>query len=42
LRDIQVYVEDIIEAINNIEKYTRGLNYDSFAIQKFLGKTWRE
>ena len=34
MRDIQVYVEDIIEAINNIEKYTRGLTYETFAKDK--------
>jgi uncharacterized protein with HEPN domain len=30
LRDFQVYVEDIIDAINSIEEYTRGLTYDAF------------
>jgi uncharacterized protein with HEPN domain len=34
LRDIQVYVEDIIGAINNIEKYTKGLTYEAFAKDK--------
>jgi uncharacterized protein with HEPN domain len=31
VRDFQVYVEDIIDAINNIEKYTSGFTYNSFA-----------
>lgn len=36
MRDIQVYVEDIIEAINNIEKYTRGLTKHLPKIRKLL------
>ena len=31
MRDFQVYIEDIIEAINAIEEYTKGLTYDAFA-----------
>jgi hypothetical protein len=31
LRDFQVYIEDIIEDINAIEEYTKGLTYDAFA-----------
>jgi uncharacterized protein with HEPN domain len=34
LRDFQVYVEDIIDAINNIEAYTKGLTYESFVSDK--------
>lgn len=30
MRDFQVYLEDIIDAINSIEEYTRGLTYDAF------------
>jgi uncharacterized protein with HEPN domain len=30
LRDFQVYVEDIIDAINSIETYTKGLTYEGF------------
>lgn len=31
MRDYQVYFEDIIEAIGNIESYIEGLTYDDFA-----------
>jgi uncharacterized protein with HEPN domain len=34
LRDFQVYVEDIIDAINNIEAYTKGLTYENFVSDK--------
>jgi uncharacterized protein with HEPN domain len=34
LRDFQVYVEDIIEAINSIDEYTKGLTYEDFAADK--------
>jgi uncharacterized protein with HEPN domain len=34
LRDFQVYVEDIIDAINNIGEYTKGLTYESFVSDK--------
>jgi uncharacterized protein with HEPN domain len=34
LRDFQVYVEDIIDAINSIEAYTKGLTYEGFASDK--------
>ena len=30
MRDFQVYVEDIIDAINSIEAYTKGLTYEDF------------
>jgi uncharacterized protein with HEPN domain len=30
LRDFQVYLEDIVDAINSIETYTKGLTYDDF------------
>ena len=30
MRDFQVYVEDIIDAINSIEAYTKGLTYEGF------------
>jgi uncharacterized protein with HEPN domain len=30
LRDFQVYLEDIVNAINSIEAYTKGLTYDNF------------
>jgi hypothetical protein len=30
LRDFQVYLEDIIDAINSIEEYTRGLTFNAF------------
>lgn len=34
MRDFQVYIEDIIEAINAIEEYTKGLTYEAFANDK--------
>jgi len=34
LRDFQVYVEDIIDAINKIEEDTKGLTYESFVSDK--------
>ena len=34
MRDFQVYIEDIIDAINNIEEYTEKLTYESFAKDK--------
>jgi uncharacterized protein with HEPN domain len=34
LRDFQVYVEDIIDAINSIEEYTRDLTYEGFVKDK--------
>jgi uncharacterized protein with HEPN domain len=34
LRDFQVYVEDIINAINSIEAYTKGLTYEDFVCDK--------
>jgi uncharacterized protein with HEPN domain len=30
LRDYQVYIEDIIDAIDSIETYTKGLTYEGF------------
>lgn len=30
MRDCQVYLEDIISAINSIEAYTKGLTYEEF------------
>jgi len=30
LRDFQIYVEDIIDAMNSIEAYTKGLTYEGF------------
>lgn len=30
MRDFQVYVEDIIDAINSIESYTKGMTYEGF------------
>jgi uncharacterized protein with HEPN domain len=30
LRDFQVYLEDIIDAIKHIEEYTEGLTYSQF------------
>ncbi len=29
-RDYNIYLEDILEAINNIEKYVAGKNYETF------------
>jgi uncharacterized protein with HEPN domain len=34
LRDFQVYVEDIIEAIDSIQAYTKGLTYEKFSCDK--------
>ena len=34
MRDFQVYIEDIIDAINSIEEYTEQLTYESFAKDK--------
>ena len=34
MRDFQVYIEDIIDAINSIEEYTGQLTYESFAKDK--------
>ena len=34
MRDFQVYVEDILDAINSIEEYTKGLTYESFVSDK--------
>ncbi len=34
MRDFQVYVEDIIAAINSIEAYTKGLTYEDFVSDK--------
>ena len=34
MRDFQTYVEDIVDAINSIEEYTKGLTYDAFAKDK--------
>ena len=34
MRDFQVYVEDIIDAINKIEEDTKGLTYESFVSDK--------
>ena len=34
MRDFQVYLEDIIDAIKSIEEYTRGLTYKAFAKDK--------
>jgi uncharacterized protein with HEPN domain len=31
VREFQVYLEDVIDAIDSIEEYTRGLTYDAFA-----------
>lgn len=30
MRDVQVYIEDIIDAINSIEAYTKDLTYEDF------------
>ncbi len=30
MRDFQVYLEDVIDAINSIEAYTKGLTYEGF------------
>jgi uncharacterized protein with HEPN domain len=30
LRDFQVYFEDIIDALNSIDEYTKGLTYEGF------------
>jgi uncharacterized protein with HEPN domain len=30
VRDFQVYLEDIIEAVNSIEEYTKELRYEAF------------
>ncbi len=30
MRDFQVYLEDIIDALNSIEAYTKGLTYEAF------------
>ena len=30
MRDFQVYLEDIIDALNCIEAYTKGLTYEAF------------
>ena len=30
MRTFQVYLEDIIDAINSIEEYTRGLTFNAF------------
>jgi uncharacterized protein with HEPN domain len=30
LRDFQVYVEDIIDAINSIDQYTKAMTYEQF------------
>ena len=34
MRDFQTYVEDIVDAMNSIEEYTKGLTYDAFAKDK--------
>ncbi len=34
MRDFQVYVEDIIDAMNSIEFYTKGLTYEGFVKDK--------
>jgi uncharacterized protein with HEPN domain len=34
LRDFRVYVEDVIDAINSIEEYTRGLTCERFVKDK--------
>jgi uncharacterized protein with HEPN domain len=34
LRDFQVYIEDIIQAIDSIQTYTEGLTYNVFARDK--------
>jgi uncharacterized protein with HEPN domain len=34
LRDFQVYIEDIIQAINSIQAYTEGLTYEGFVCDK--------
>jgi uncharacterized protein with HEPN domain len=34
LRDFQVYIEDIIEAIDRIKTYTEGLTYEAFVSDK--------
>ena len=34
MRDFQVYLEDIIEAIDSIEEYTRALTYKAFVKDK--------
>ena len=34
MRDFQVYLEDIIDAINSIEAYTKGLTYEGFVSDK--------
>ncbi|WGM90360.1 MAG: DUF86 domain-containing protein [Candidatus Bathyarchaeum tardum] len=30
MRDFRVYLEDMVEAINCIEEYTRGMSYEAF------------
>jgi uncharacterized protein with HEPN domain len=34
LRDFQVYLEDIIQAIDSIQTYTEGLTYEDFSCDK--------
>ena len=34
MRDFQVYIEDIIQAIDSIQTYTEGLTYNAFASDK--------
>ena len=36
MRDFQVYVEDIIDAIDSIEEYTEELTYERFVKDKLL------
>ena len=30
-RDYRVYIDDILEALGKIERYTRGLNFEEFS-----------
>jgi uncharacterized protein with HEPN domain len=34
LRDFQVYLEDIIDAINSIEAYTKDLTFEGFVAER--------
>ena len=34
MRDFRVYLDDILDAINNIEKYTNGFTFETFVKDK--------
>ncbi|MFC1617367.1 hypothetical protein ACFL2K_04015 [Candidatus Margulisiibacteriota bacterium] len=34
MRDYKLYIHDIAESINNIEKYTKGYTFDDFDIDQ--------